>query len=100
MCRYEARVSALNEEGWSTPSHIFYFATKGAGRKNCKEEKGAGRKNYKIKTQTQKEKVEKNYKIKTQTQKEQVEDNVKQWKHKHKRSRTRKNTNSEVLLIK
>ena len=44
MCRYEARVSALNEEGWSTPSHIFYFATKGAGRKNCKEEKGAGRK--------------------------------------------------------
>ena len=34
-----------------------------------------------------KEQVEKNYKIKTQTEKEKVEKNVKQCKRKHKRSR-------------
>ena len=78
MCRYEARVSALNEEGWSTPSHIFYFATKGAGRKNCKEEKGAGRKKLQNKNTNTKGAGRRKCKtMETQTQKKQVEINVK-----------------------
>ena len=32
--RYEARSKAKNDEGWSNPSDIFNFATRGTGRGN------------------------------------------------------------------